>query len=103
VVVVAALVVVAAVVVVVAAVVVVSSVGAVVCCVVVPVVVAAVGAGLADCALRAAVPPPIQPFSAPDIASVLASSDSRERQPAPVLWVRGLPCMQGTFGGAPEH
>jgi hypothetical protein len=38
------------------------------------------GVGLGDCALRA-VPTPSQPLSALDIASVLASSDSRERQP----------------------
>jgi hypothetical protein len=91
-----------AVVVVVIAGVVVVSVGADVCCVMVPVVVAPVGRALADWAPRAAVVPPIQPFSALDMASVLASSDRRERQPARALWARSLRCIQGTFGRSPE-
>jgi hypothetical protein len=48
--------------------------------VVVEVAAGTAGVGLGDCALRA-VPTPSQPLSALDIASVLASSDSRERQP----------------------
>lgn len=56
-------------------------------------VVAPVGDALTDCALRAAVLPAIQPFSALDTASVLARTDSREGQPARKLWVRSPRCM----------
>jgi hypothetical protein len=62
-------------------------------CVVVLVLVASVGAALEDWAPRAAVPAPIQPFTAPEMASVLASSDSRERQPVRALWVASLRCI----------
>jgi hypothetical protein len=57
------------------------------------------GATLADWAPRAAVPP-IQPFSALERASALASSESRERRPPPVL--RSLRSMEGTFQPPPE-
>jgi hypothetical protein len=68
--------------------------------VVVVVVGAAVGGAVAAFAPRAAVDPAIPPFSALDTASVLASSDRRERQAKPVL---GLRLMSGTFDGAPER
>ncbi len=56
------------------------------------------GAVLAGRAAPAAVLPPIQPFSALEMASVLASSDSRLRQPTRVLWARSLRCTSQTFG-----
>jgi hypothetical protein len=99
-----AVVVVAAVVVVVVGVVAVVVVwGWVVVVVVVAPVVAPVEAVLAGCAPRAPVPPLIQPFSALDNASVLASSESRERQPARLPWVRGLRFMPRTVVGVPER
>jgi hypothetical protein len=70
---------------------------------VVLVVVVPVGPVVADAAARAAVPAPIQPFSAPEIASVLASSDSLERQPARVTWLWSPRCIEGTFGPSPER
>jgi hypothetical protein len=84
-------------------VVVVVSVGAGGCWVVVPVVVARAGAALGECVLPAAVPPAIQPFTALDTASVLASSDTRERQRARVPPDRNLGCIQPTFGRPPER
>jgi hypothetical protein len=66
------------------------SVGTEAPCVALPVVVAVVGAALAACALPAAVAPPTQAFSALDMATVLAISDSRERHPARELWARSL-------------
>jgi hypothetical protein len=107
-VVVAAAVVVVEAVVVVAAVVVVEAAAVVAAVVVVeavvsPVVVAPAGAVLDDCALRAAVLPAIQPLTALAIASVLATSDSRERQPARVLWLRSPRSISETFGQAPER
>jgi hypothetical protein len=69
----------------------------------VPVVVVPDGGALADGALRAAVAPPIQPFSALDMASVLANCDRRERQPVRAPCVRSLRCIPRTFGEAPER
>ncbi len=63
-------------------------------------VVVTVDAAIGACALRA-MPPPIQPLIALDIASVLASSDSRERQPAREC-IRSLRSISGTFGRSPE-
>jgi hypothetical protein len=60
--------------------VVVGSAGVDACCFVGTVFVDPAGAPLADCA-ACAVPPPIQPFTALDMTSVLAIRDSRERQP----------------------
>jgi hypothetical protein len=60
--------------------VVVGSAGTDACCFVGTVLVDPAGAALADCA-ACAVPPPIQPFTALDMTSVLAIRDSRERQP----------------------
>jgi hypothetical protein len=66
---------------------------------VVPVVVAATGATPGS-APRAVVPPPIQPFSAPETASVLARSDSRDRQRLLVRF--GPRSTLGTLGPSPE-
>jgi hypothetical protein len=80
------------------------SVGGGVCCAVVPVMVApAAGSALAACALLAALPPAIQPFTALDMASVPATSDSRERQPARERRVRGLRCICRTLRRSPER
>jgi hypothetical protein len=79
------------------------SVGADVCWVVVTVVVPPGGPAFGDCAARAEVAPPSQAFIAPDIASVLARSDSRALQPARELWRRCLRCIQVTFEPSPEH
>jgi hypothetical protein len=62
------------------------------------VLVAAGAPALVVCA-AGAVPPPSQAFSALDMASVLASSDSRDRQPVRGLGL-GLPSLRfiaGTF------
>jgi hypothetical protein len=65
----------------------------------VPDAVAPVGGTPEGLTLAAAVPPPIQAFTALDMASVLAMSESRERQVAPVMWVESLRCMRGPWGG----
>jgi hypothetical protein len=80
-----------------------ASVGADVCGVVVAAVVVAAGDALAVGALRAAVAPASQPLIALDMASVLASSESRERQPARLPRARSLRCMPRTLEGVPER
>jgi hypothetical protein len=79
------------------------SVGADVCGVVVPAVVVPGGGALEVWALRAALAPASQPFSALDMTSVLASSESRERQPASLPRVRCLRSMPRTLEGVPER
>jgi hypothetical protein len=72
---------------------------------VVMVVVVLVGAGaaVADCAPRAVAAPPIQPFSALEMARMLATSESRPCRPARAPRVRGLRCTHQTLGPVPER
>jgi hypothetical protein len=69
------------------------SAGGDVCGTALPVVVEPGAAVLADSGALAAAPPTNQPLAALDMASVPASTDSRERQPARGLYVRRLRCI----------